>query len=47
MRICKLINIKNGYKSFLELYYKRNRKNVLLCFHTVIETLVVVWENSK
>ena len=35
------------WMAFLELFYKRNRKKILLCLYTVIETLVEVWENSK
>ena len=33
---------------FYKLFYQRNRKRFFFsCFHTVIETPVKVWENSK
>ena len=34
-------------RTLVELYHKTNRKYVFLCFYTVIETLVIVLENSK
>ena len=41
---------KEGYFHvlvFYGLFYKRNRKHFPPCSHTLIETLVEVWENSK
>ena len=44
MRICKYIESTTNL--FL-LYYEINIKYLLSVTHTVIETLVVVWENSN
>jgi hypothetical protein len=45
-RICKLIDIKNknDYKNFSSVI--KEIENIL-CFYTIIETLVIVSENSK